>query len=147
MLCDGWVATVPRKNNIARPDGRWAQLLDGRLTVADLDDEELAKGRCRAADGSFSGRPPVDVPREIYTAMRARLIERAHEMFAEALPEAIQAMVAIAQDPSVKEADRLKAIQMVTDRILGKTPDKVEVSQGGDKPWQIDIAGILRDTE
>src|SRR5690606_26981830 len=44
-----------KKNPRPSAADRWAQLLDGTLTVKDLDDDEINKMRVRSADGTFNG--------------------------------------------------------------------------------------------
>ncbi len=120
---------------------RWQQLLDGDLSIDDLDDEELAKGRCRDKDGGFSGRPPKMVPRELSDRMRSELLKRGDALFAGAFVQAIEALGAIAASAEAKESDRINAAKYVIERVAGKVPDKVEVRAAD--PWQQIIDDIL----
>jgi hypothetical protein len=112
-----------------RVTGRAALFLAGKITVEDLDDDELAQGRFKAADGTFRGRPPAVIPSEMVQAMRREWLKRANARLAEALMEVgIQGMIDLAKDPLVDPAVRLRAQQMIIERTMGKVPDKIEVA-------------------
>lgn len=98
---------------------KWKQLLSGQLTVKDMDDEELSKGRFRAKDGSFSGRP-IMVPSHIVQAITNERIRRAKQNIEQHLPALTQALVDMADDPDLKPEVRLKAITVAMERIMGK---------------------------
>lgn len=105
---------------------RWAALLDGRMTMADLDDEEIAHGRLRNSDGSFTGRRPV-VPSHISQAMQQEYIRRVGDKFKHALPDLIDALVEIAKNPETADRDRLSAIKMAVERVMGKPTETVRI--------------------
>lgn len=115
-----------RAAGVPRAGERWAALLSGQITVADLDEEELAKMRVRGADGGFTGRRPA-LPSHIAAAMQAESLKRAVDLFREAAPKAVKGLIEIANDPDVKPADRIRAYQLVMERSLGKVPDTVRV--------------------
>ena len=124
---------------------RWAKLLDGTLTVEELDDEEVAHGRLRNRDGSFTGRRPA-IPSSIAQAMRKEYMRRIGDKFTHALPELVDVLVEIAKNPEVKEADRIKAINMVTDRVMGRAVETVRFE--GASPFDsmlADAVGLDRD--
>ena len=50
-----------------------AQAKNGQLDVSDWDLEELIRGYRRAKDGSFRGRPPQVVPREVHEELAKRV--------------------------------------------------------------------------
>jgi hypothetical protein len=63
-------------------------------------------------------------------------------MFNDNLLAAVEILVEICQDPSVDAKDRLKAVQMITDRAMGKAPETVKIE--GAAPWVGAInAGIV----
>lgn len=103
---------------------RWAMLLDGRLTVKDLDDEEIKRMQVRTAGGDFSGKRRKTMPSHIAAAFRDENMRRATAMLEEALPDAIKALVEIAK-MSEKDSDRIKAANIVVERVMGKTPQEV----------------------
>lgn len=105
---------------------RYAMLMDGRLKVEDLDDDELAKARLRSADGTFNGRGKK-LPPHIVTQMQAESLKRAQAMFAGAAPAAVKRLLEIAADPDTKDSDAIRALQLVMERSMGKVPDTVRV--------------------
>lgn len=97
-------------------------LLEGTLSVEELDDEELARGYPRAEDGSFRGRPAV-IPTIVHQRIQRELFSRAAEKLRANLLGATETMTAIALDTEQDAATRMKAAQWVIERIMGKTPD------------------------
>lgn len=133
----------PGSDVTMRVRGRTAMLISGELDVADLDDEELARGRCKDKNGRFTGKPPLVVPRSLHDRMRKELLLRGDKLFAENYTEAVRVMANIAMDPRAENKDRIKAAQYVIERIAGKVPDKVELSAAD--PWQTIIDRIVVD--
>ena len=127
-----------------RLQGRYALFIAGKITVEDLDDEELSRGQLRALDGSFRGRPPKVVPVELVQAMRREWLNRANTRLREALLEkGIGTLVMLADDARIDPAVRLKAAQMIIERTMGKVPDKIEVV--AEDPIEALFRGILND--
>lgn len=110
--------------------GRYQQLIDGDITVEDLDTEELAKGRLKDKDGKFRGRPPKFLPRQLVDAMRTEHHRRINAALEESLSDTVRTMRAIMKDPEADSATRLRAAIYVYERFMGKTPDRVEVNRG-----------------
>jgi len=120
---------MPGNDKYIRVTGRYADFLAGEITVEDLDDEEVARGRLRAADGSFRGRPPVTIPQEMVQAMKREWLSRANARLAEALLEnGIGTLTEIAGNPLVDPAVRVRAADLLMNRTMGKVPDKIEVA-------------------
>jgi hypothetical protein len=114
--------------------------------VAQLSVEELVKGRLKASDGTFRGAPPKWVPREFQQACLKELMNRGKEMWMENYLTAIQAMTDIANGVGpagsiATPGERLKAAQFVVERMEGKVPERLVVSQ--DQPWQTVLDGIV----
>lgn len=110
-----------------RVTGRYALLLNGVITVEDLDDEELSKGQLKAVDGTFRGRPPKVIPQELAQAMRREWLSRAEAKLREALYDGgIKTYVELAKDTSIDPSIRLRAADKIIERTMGKVPDKVE---------------------
>lgn len=117
---------------------RHQKFLSGLISVDDLDDEELAKGGFREADGRIWR--PRRLPREFHQKMVDKLFERAGEKLKENLLDVVDTMTDIAKGSAYEPADRLKAAQFVIERVMGKNPDVVVHQQ--DKPWQVMLSGI-----
>lgn len=109
---------------------RWAALLDGSLTVRDLDNQEIARMQVRGAGGGFDGKRRTYMPSHLAEQFHKESIRRANEMIRTAAPTAIKALLEIGTDPDVKESDRVRALMYVADRALGKTPDVLRVEEG-----------------
>lgn len=110
-----------------------AELIAGRISVEDMDNEELVRGQFKDAGGKFRGRPPRLIPREIHDRMRNELLLRGQQLFAESYLNAIRVYAEIAADPGVEPKARLRAAAMIIERIGGKTPERIELNVGDDK--------------
>lgn len=124
---------------------RWAMLLDGTLTVRDLDDEEIRKMRVRSVDGTFNGAGRR-LPSHLAVQFQQEAIRRATEMFRTAAPRAVERLLEIADDPDAKHSDVIKALSLIMDRGLGKVPETLRVE--GASAWDVlgaEAAGLDRD--
>jgi hypothetical protein len=135
----GEVRTITT-NKISIPP-RLAALLSGEMDVEDLDDEELARGYPRSADGSFRGGSKI-VPRIVYDRMMRELFARADTKLKENLVAAVEVLTNIATNDEVDPAQRLKAVQMILERVRGKTPDVVITTET--KKWETVMEGVMR---
>lgn len=124
---------------------RWEMLVNGVIGVEDLDDEELMRGMCRRPNGSFPERAGGVIPRHIYDKMVSRLFDRAQEMFRQNLFTAVDCLGEIVKGSAYEPADRLRAADMIINRVLGKAAEKVDVTVGT-KPYEQIIAGFARTT-
>jgi len=97
-------------------------LLDGTLSVEDLDDEELARGYPRAEDGTFRGRPAV-IPTAVHQRVQRELFARAGEALKQNLVKAAETMASIAADADQDPKVRMDAAKWVIERIMGKSPE------------------------
>lgn len=105
---------------------KWARLLDGTMSVRELDDEELSHMRPRGADGGFGGgkRP---IPSHIAQQMRNEMIRRAQHTLLTSVGDAAKAMQTIVNDPDAKDADKIRAGTTIMDRVLGKPDQTVRI--------------------
>lgn len=122
---------------------------EGRTTmrevVSAMDPEELVRGRFKATDGTFKGRPPALVPAEFHSECIRELLKRGTELYRDSFLKAIETFVQIAADPDVDAGQRLKAAQYIWERVEGKVPDRVEVAVA--QPWETIIDGIVAEAE
>lgn len=120
--------------------GKMARLFAGDLSVEDMDDEELFRMRFKNKNGKFIGPDNKVIPRDLAMAMQREMMKRGVDMLGANLLHAVERLLWLgsnAEDESVQ----LRANVYVVDRILGKTPDKVEIS--GDAPWQLILQKII----
>lgn len=113
--------------------------------VAQLSVEELVRGKFRDKNGKMQGRPPKFVPREFQQACLRELMTRGQEMWLGSYLDAIKAMTQIAKGEGIgvhaTPGERIKAAQFVVERMEGKVPERLVVTQ--DQPWQTVLDGIV----
>jgi len=121
---------MPKSRQVSVPaNERWRLFMAGEITVADMDEEELARGQFRAGDGTFRGRPPKTIPRDFATQLSRELLTRADSALKKRIMEAIDVLYTEMTDGE-KSADRIRAANIFLERVLGKVPDRVVVSPG-----------------
>ncbi|UVK63889.1 hypothetical protein SEA_LILYPAD_86 [Gordonia phage LilyPad] len=111
----------------------------GRLSVDDLDDEELARGQIRKPDGSFTDNKFVSA--DIHNKMIAKLFDRSDELLRNNLLSAVETFAEIATGTAYEPADRLKAAEFIFTRLRGKVP--TEIKLGIDKPFEKVLDAVL----
>ena len=134
-----------RKARIVQVSARVDDFIAGRITVEELDDEELARGYPRSANGRFAV-PPKVVPRALHTRMIRELFKRADVMLKKSLVDCVETLTEIATNPEAEHKDRIKASIFVLERVMGKTPEVVHVGVE-EKPYQNILNKIDRDME
>lgn len=122
---------------------RYQDLMDGTLSVEDLDDEECVRGQLRAADGTFRGRPPKAVPRELYLKMQSEATKRWENKLKGLVTLSIEALEGIVRNGR-SEMVRYQAATYLMERTMGKTPDRVQISAEV-KRWEGVASNILVD--
>lgn len=118
------------------------RVLIGMDDLSDWDEEELRRGRRRDKNGTFSGRDPIVVPKVVHNEMVKRTLADAQKLLAENLNNAVVVLTEIVADPQIDAKDRLSAIKIVMDRVMGTSPQKVEIT--GDAKWQIALRGGIK---
>lgn len=111
----------------------------GKLDVSELDDEELSRGQIRKADGSWTDNKSVSS--DVHDAMVKKLFERADTKLKENLLVAVDTMAEIARGTAYEPADRIKAAQWMYERVRGKVPTEVVLTQ--DKPFEVVLTDML----
>jgi len=113
----------------------------GLIPWSDLDSEELARLQLRDRNGSFSGLKPLIIPRELVQAHTRELLSRNDKLMREVILKATSVFTDIIESTTATDADKMRAAQYLHDRILGKTPDKVEI-KAELKPWESVVTEI-----
>lgn len=135
----------PSKASMA-PKSRTQQLIDGDITVEDLDLEELRKGKCKDKNGGFSGRVPNLMPTALVTAAQVELRKRMQEEVNDTVEDAIKALHRIVRNDRAPAVAQVAAANSLIDRGLGKVPDKV-MQEIKVHQFEEDMADILVDVE
>jgi hypothetical protein len=120
---------------------RHQMLLEGELSVDDLDEEELKHFRGRDIDGEFKGRIRP-IPAKLAGQIRQRLLNKMQANIEGFLPRAVAILEDIAES-SDQDSARVKAVDLLLQRGAGKVPDVVRV--GAEDPWDIILGDVLRD--
>lgn len=105
---------------------------EGILSLDDWDDEELIRGYRRGRSGQF-GPPPKFIPAEIQQELFRRIAKRGDKKMRAAYLKSIEGLVELSENGS-SEKVRLEAIRELMNRVVGKIPDRVHVSQ--EQPWE-----------
>jgi hypothetical protein len=118
-----------------RPSGRYEAFISGEISVEDLDMEELLKGQVRDKNGSFTGRPPLMIPRAFHVKLTQELLHRAESKMRENFDDAMNVFVEIMNNKHVRAQDRLYAAQYVWERMAGKIPEK-QLIEASVRKWE-----------
>lgn len=125
--------------------GKMAQLYAGELSVADMDNEELARMQFKDRNGRFTGRPPAALPSQLVNMIRRELLDRLAEKRRAVLEEMQDVLIGIARgdDEEAKPGDRIKAATAIIDRELGKTPETIKM-ETGEKGFNVTLAKAVK---
>lgn len=124
--------------------GRMKQLIEGEITVDDLDDEELMSGNFRDASGNLTGNRSKLIPKSVHQEVMRRILQRGQERIRSDYFNALDVVSDIMSDDQNDPAVRLRAANMIIERTAGKTPEKVELSLEVKKYEQI-ATSIIRE--
>jgi len=105
-------------------------ILTGQEDLSVWTEEELIRGQKRGKNGKWQGRKPKVVPTEVHDELVRRTLNEAKEMMRTALMPAVTLLGTIITDPDASDKDKLQAASMVIDRMMGKTPERITVSEG-----------------
>lgn len=97
------------------------------------DDDELMRGQRKNAKGNFANKPVKYIPTAVHQELVKRQMRLAVHHLNAHLYKAADMLVRIIMSPNTDDGDRMRAIQMLFDRTMGKAPEKVEVTS--DSPW------------
>lgn len=124
-------------------------LMEDPSQLLDWDDEELRRGCRRNKNGGFPAAKSEIIPRKVYDELVKRTIDHCFEKMRYNMPEMIDIMMVMLRDPGVMPRDKLKAIEMMMNRVFGKPTERHIIKVGQErKAWQeaLDIA-IVNDPE
>ena len=113
----------------------------GIIPVSELSDEEIAKGQVRMENGTFSPTSPA-LSNRIQSAIRAEFFKRADRFVQENVMDMLKEMRNIAMSTVSEDKDKITAIQWMTERVLGKTPDVI-ITNKTDSPFETMMGDVL----
>jgi hypothetical protein len=125
---------------------RWQQLIDGDITVEDLDLDELARGHVKDKTGNFRGRPPKTVPAELFRSFKVEFQKRAQSKIEGYTELALNALVDVASNKRQAGMARVNAANALLERSLGKVTDKVQ-QEVIVKKWEENFGDLLVDVD
>lgn len=114
--------------------------------LSDWDEEELRRGQRRDKNGGFHGRPPAVVPKILHDELTRRTLSEAKEVMRKNLVAAAESLKDIAIDEDMPPGDRVKAIDLIMNRVMGKSPEKVEIS-AEKNPYEELLEDVERDID
>jgi hypothetical protein len=127
---------------------RWQALIDGDMSVQDLEDDEILTGRLRMDNGKLAPRGVNVIPRRLHEAMMRELKFRMQNKFAEEIEGAIDQLVWVMYNGETRDMVKLQAAQTIIERVLGKVESKQTVTLEA-TPWQqaIEAGDLLVDVD
>ena len=130
------------ERRIRRLPLRYQMFMTGELTVKDMDDEELLKGRLKDEQGIFR-RPPSWIPEDMLQAMHKEYIRRQKIIFRGAISESYKGLEQIIKNELYSAEARGKAATVLLDRLEGPVKQEVEVSGEVKAVWEEAIEGAI----
>jgi hypothetical protein len=116
-------------------------ILSGKLDLSVWGEDELIRGQRRAKNGKFQGRPPKIVPKAIHDELVRRRLSKAGDLLDESIVDAVLLLRQVVTDDEAQYADRIKAAQLIMDRVMGRAPQTVRLEV--EPPWVAALAGAI----
>jgi len=118
------------------------RILLGDEDLSLWDKDELQRGQKKNKNGNFQGRPPVVIPKAIHDELVRRTLSEAQELMRSNLVAAVKVLTQLATSDGVDAKDRIKAIDIIMNRVMGKEVTPILV--GGEAKWEVALrAGIV----
>lgn len=103
-------------------------ILAGDTDLRQWDDEELLRGQRRSKNGQFHGSAPKVVPTSVHRELTRRRLSKSYELLREDLVAACQLLGTVIRDNKAPYKDRIKASEIVIERVMGRVPEKIDVA-------------------
>ena len=131
---------APQRIQIGR---RNAAILAGKIDLSDWDDEELQRGQKRSRRGTWEGRPPKVVPKQLHDELVRRKLNQANAMMRDHLVEAVQMFYDLMTAKDTEDAIRFKCAMAIKDHVMGKAPERIQV-QVEVSPFEASMGSVFR---
>lgn len=117
-------------------------LMRGDEDVREWSDEELIRGQRRAKNGKWAGRPPGVVPKVVHDELVRRKLSKAYELMNDNLNDAVALLGEIVRDPTAENRDRLKAADMIIDRVMPKQIQPIALVDEPEPRWAAALRSV-----
>lgn len=111
-------------------EGRYAEFLAGELSVDDLTDEEILRGRLMDKNGGWTGRPPKVVPDTFLQAIRDERPKRIQAMLDKEIPHAFKALhdVMVGGTANKGGGAKVAAATKILEYAIGKPSEQMKLT-------------------
>lgn len=110
-----------------------ADIVFENASLDDWDDEELLRGQRRnAKTGKLPTKAPQVVPARLVQELTKRRFSRAHALMTISLTDAVEMLGSLVKDKGVEPRDRIRAAEIIMDRLLGKPRESVSIDMFAD---------------
>jgi hypothetical protein len=116
-------------------------ILNGDMDLSTWSEEELIRGQRRAHTGRFTGRPPKVVPMAVHNELVRRRLSKAADLLNESVVDAVLLLRQVVTDEEANYGDRIKAAQLIVERVMGKTPERIELTM--EPPWAMALRAAM----
>lgn len=133
-----------RKVRNVQINTRYQEFVDGKLTIDDLDEEEIMRGQLRTVAGDFRGRPPAYVPQVFAKAIAERQRQMVYIELGRKVLKALTTLdeVMSRQHPQPGDNARVAAARLILEYNIGKVPDKVEL-KAEISTWEKNVGELI----
>jgi len=104
--------------------------------LSEWTDEEIIRGARRGQ------RIPPVIPMDVYQEALRRVTTKLQHRFVAEIQRCVDVHMAIINSKMTSPSVKLKAIEMIYDRVLGKAPEHIMVHDG-DAPWRKMMAAAI----
>lgn len=122
---------------------RTADVLDGTADLSSWDDEELLRGQRKDRNGRFTGIKPKVVPQAVHAERIRRTMSKAYDLLKESTYDAVTVLREVMLDEDAPTAYRVQAAELVLNRVLGKSTERLEVKWDEPPAWMKAIEGAV----
>ena len=118
-------------------------ILDGIVDLSEWDDEEILRGQRRGPNGRFMGKAPIVVPQAVHAERIKRTMSKAFDLLKVSTYDAVRLLRSVVNDPEASYEVRVRASELILDRVLGKPSGSLAVSFEVDPPWMVALRDAI----